>query len=228
MLKAKKSRWFEKIFTLYNRNLLKRRFDSFNVRGLKNLVNSNSNIPQIIYSNHSGWWDGLLIYEICKKLNLDFYVMMEEKQLKSLSFFRKIGAFSVVREKPREAVRSINYAASILREIPKKTLLIFPQGEIQPNERRPLKFFNGLSRIIEKAGECEIIPIAIRYEFRGEFKPEIYVDIGNPKIIANLKDFDARAATIGFENQTTDLLDNLYNDITTENFADFDNLFESR
>ena len=107
MLEANKNHWFEKLFTVYNRNLLKRRFHSFNVSGLDFLKNRDSRIPSIIYANHSSWWDGLIIFEICRKLNCDFYVMMEEKHLENLPLFRKLGAFSVIRENPREAVKSI-------------------------------------------------------------------------------------------------------------------------
>jgi 1-acyl-sn-glycerol-3-phosphate acyltransferase len=226
MLKANKSRWFEKLFTLYNRNLLKRRFHSFNVNGLKNL--SNTKIPQIIYANHSGWWDGLVIFEICRRANLDFYVMMEEKQLKNLPLFRKLGAFSVIRENPREAVRSINYAVSLLKKEPSKTLLIFPQGEIQPNDLRPLKFFSGLSRLVEKTVECNVIPIAIRYEFGGQFKPEIFVSIGKADEFSTQTIYNYKSLTNSFEVSLTENLDNLKKDIIAQNFINFDSLFDAR
>nr|MBA3694670.1 acyl-phosphate glycerol 3-phosphate acyltransferase [Acidobacteriota bacterium] len=106
MLEAKKSRWFEKVFQIYNRNLLKRRFHSFRVLGLDSFVNVNSSI---IYANHSSWWDGLVAFEISKALRVDSFIMMEEKQLRNLFLFRKLGAFSVVRENSRQAVKSLNY-----------------------------------------------------------------------------------------------------------------------
>jgi 1-acyl-sn-glycerol-3-phosphate acyltransferase len=223
MLKANKSRWFEKLFTLYNRNLLKRRFYTFNVNGLENL--SNTKTPQIIYANHSGWWDGLVIFEICRRANLDFYVMMEEKQLKNLPLFHKLGAFSVVRENPREAVRSINYAVSLLKEKPSKTLLIFPQGEIQPNDLRPLKFFRGLSRIVEKTVDCKVIPIAIRYEFGGQFKPEIFVSIGKADEFSTQTIYNYKSLTNSFEANLTEKLDELKNDLLSQNFLNFNDLF---
>lgn len=116
MLTAQKKHWFDVIFSVYNRNLIKRRFHSLSVENLNNLKHGDSNIPLVIYLNHSSWWDGLILYQIGKTVSLDQYVMMEEKQLKNLQLFRKLGAFSVVRENPREAVKSINYAVNLLNE----------------------------------------------------------------------------------------------------------------
>ena len=99
MLTAKKSAVFERVFAVYNRNLLNRRFHSLNVCGLENLTERNAQLPLIIYANHSSWWDGLAAFEISRAARLDSYMMMEEKQLKKLFPFRLLGAFSVVREK---------------------------------------------------------------------------------------------------------------------------------
>nr|MBA2737614.1 1-acyl-sn-glycerol-3-phosphate acyltransferase [Pyrinomonadaceae bacterium] len=177
MLKANKSFWFENIFALYNRNLFKRRFNSLQVSGLKFLKDKEEKMPLIIYANHSSWWDGLTAFQISRQAGLDSFIMMEEMQLKKLPFFRKLGAFSVVRENNREALKSINYAIQILKQNPKRTLWIFPQGEISPNDARPLRFYNGLARIIKSLEKSSIISLAMRYEFLGEYKPDIFVKI---------------------------------------------------
>jgi 1-acyl-sn-glycerol-3-phosphate acyltransferase len=97
MLEANKIRWFEKIFAIYNRNLLRRRFHSLQVSGLNFLARKNAEMPSVIYANHSSWWDGLVFLEILRRFDFEYYVMMEEKQLRNLFFFRWLGAFSVVR-----------------------------------------------------------------------------------------------------------------------------------
>src|SRR5688500_17469225 len=107
MLEANKSRIFERIFSLYNRNLLKRRFHSLHVSGLDFLFNKQDGIPLLIYCNHSSWWDGLVAFQISYQTGLDSFLMMEEKQLKDLFLFRRLGVFSVVREDPRQAFKSI-------------------------------------------------------------------------------------------------------------------------
>ncbi len=223
MLKANKRVWFQKLFAIYNRNLFNRRFHSLHVSGLDNLRNKNVEVPLIIYANHSGWWDGLVVFEICRQAKADFFVMMEEKQLKNLFLFRKLGAFSVVRENPRKAVESINYAVELLQN-PQTTLLIFPQGEILPNDARPLKFYNGLSRIIGKSGKVLCLPLAIRYEFLGEFKPQIFVKIGTPELVETEKKFKSKDLTGRNADILTNLLDELKADIVGENFSQYERL----
>lgn len=225
MLEAKKSRWFEKIFAVYNKNLLKHRFAALYVSGLDYFQDSQTrSIPLVIYANHSSWWDGLIAFEISRRARLNSYVMMEEKHLKKLFLFRRLGAFSVVREKPRQASESINYAVSLLKEKPKTALWIFPQGEILPNELRPLKFYNGAAKIIQKSGGVFAVPLAIRGEFRGDFKPEIFVRIGEPELISTDKKVKTKNLTANFETTLTEVLDNLKIDVLTDNLQNYENI----
>lgn len=213
MLEASKSRVFEKIFGIYNRNLLKRRFHSLQVAGSDNLAEKPKNKPLIVYANHSSWWDGLVAFEVLRRYNFENYVMMEEKHLVRLSFFRKLGAFSVDRQKPREALKSITYIAQLLSENSSRVLLIFPQGQILPNDFRPIRFFRGIAKIIEKTGDCLTTSLSIRYEFLENFKPEILVRVGKLENIVVNKNFEAKSLTAHFENQLTDQLEKLKNDI---------------
>jgi chlorobactene lauroyltransferase len=223
MLEAKKSRWFEEVFAVYNRNLFRRRFHSFHTAGL-NFLSADRKTPQIIYANHSSWWDGLVAFEISRRAKLDSFVMMEERQLKKLFLFRRLGAFSVVRENAREAVKSVNYAANLLKENPSRTLWIFPQGEILPNDRRPLRFFNGAARIVEKTVAVKAVPLAMRYEFRGEFKPEIFVKIGEPELISQINKNETKNLTERFEKRLTAVLDELKRDVSSGDLQNYRNI----
>ena len=224
MLEAKKSALFEKIFAVYNRSLFRRRFNSLQISGLNFIKKTEENSPLLIYANHSSWWDGLVACEIARRARLDSFVMMEEKQLRKLRFFRWLGAFSVVREKPRQALKSIAYASAILREKPNRAVWIFPQGEIFPNDIRPLRFFNGLTKIIEKTGDCRAVPIAMRYEFLGEFKPDIFIKIGAPELIKIDENFRYKSLTESFEKQLTETLNDLKTQILFEKTDDYRNL----
>ena len=223
-METKKNLLFERIFSLYNRNLLKRRFNAVGISGLSNLLSNHLNYPMIIYCNHSSWWDGLIALSISETAQMNSFFMMEEKQLKKFFLFRRLGAFSVVRENPRQAVKSIRYAAKLLKEESNRTLWIFPQGEILPNDVRPLFFYNGISRIIEKTEKCVLIPIAFRYEFLGEFKPDVFVDIGNIMQINIGGKFNSKEFTLDLAENLTLILDNLKSKINKENFQDFQNI----
>ncbi len=221
MLEAKKNFLFEKIFVIYNRKLLKRRFGSIKVLGLKSLENKKPNLPLIIYANHSSWWDGLVILEVLSNFVFDRYVMMEEKQLRKLRFFRRLGAFSVARDNPLEAVKSIKYSIKILTEKINRTLLLFPQGEILHNDIRPLRFFNGLAKIIEQTGNCLVCPLVIRYEFRGHFKPEIFITIGELMAFEFVDKIVGKKVTNELEAVMTDYLDELKSKLINNNFDNF-------
>lgn len=225
MLTASKSIWFEKLFGIYNRNLLKRKFHSFRIQNLEALKTSGEKTPLVIYANHSSWWDGLILFDILKSENIELFVLMEEKNLKKFLFFRKLGAFSIVRESPKLAFKSLNYAAEVLSAEKNRTLLIFPQGEIAPNDKRPLEFFHGLSFLIEKLQNCSTLPCAIRMEFLGNFKPEIFVKFGAPEIHRNVLKNDRKQLTAKLQSVLTQNLDSLKSDIIKENYDDFRQIF---
>jgi len=225
MLEANKSVIFEKLFSVYNRNFLKRRFHSFQASGLDFLFNKNPNIPLIIYCNHSSWWDGLVAFQISFETGLHSFVMMEEKQLRKLFLFRLLGAFSVEREKPREAFKSLAYAARLLKNNSENTLWIFPQGEILPNDLRPLKFFNGLGKIAEKVGKCTTVSLSMRYEFLGEFKPQIFVKIEESETISASEDFDSKRLSENLAGRLTKNLDSLKNDVINLNLTSYKTIF---
>lgn len=225
MLTANKNVWFEKLFGAYNRNLLKRNFHSFNVQNLHELKFSDKSVPLIIYANHSSWWDGLILFELLKSNDFDSYVLMEEKQLKKYRLFRKLGAFSIVRENSRKSIESLNYAIKVLSEGRNKTLLIFPQGEIFSNDKRPLEFFNGLAFLVERLKNSAIIPCSIRLEFIQNFKPEIFVKFGTPEYFPQTKKFKRKSLTKQFEGQLTKNLDLLKSDIIENKLDDFQKIF---
>lgn len=224
MFTAKKSFLFESIFAVYNRNLFGRRFHSIRVSGLDEIRNRDMRTPLLIYANHSSWWDGLVAFEISRFCALDAFMMMEEKHLKKLFLFRRLGAFSVVRENPRRAVESLRYAAELLNEKPYRTLWIFPQGEILPNDARPIFFYNGLSRIMEKVRRAAIIPVAVRYEFTGEYKPEIFVKIGKIETVEKSGAFDSKKASLENARKLTSLLDQLKAETTARGFDNFERI----
>ncbi len=219
-MEAEKSVLFERIFAVYNRNLLKRRFHSLQITGLDILRKKEASIPLIIYVNHSSWWDGLVAFQLSDALKMDSFIMMEEKQLKKLNIFRRLGAFSVVRENPFEAIKSINYAARLLKEKPDRALWIFPQGEILNNDIRPIKFYKGILKIIEKVGKCLIVPVALRYEFSGEYKPEIFINVGKINVFSST----GKCEVEDLERNITHLLDELRHNVLNKNFNKFEKI----
>jgi 1-acyl-sn-glycerol-3-phosphate acyltransferase len=149
MITARKNLLVENLLAVYNKNLIRRYFNSLQVLNSANFAESTSTIPLIIYLNHSSWWDGLVAFELSRKLKLDSFIMMEEKNLKRFSFFRKIGAFSIDRDNRRSSIKSLDYIVDLLENKPNSALWIFPQGEILHNDVRPLVFYNGIHELLK-------------------------------------------------------------------------------
>ena len=211
LLTAKKSRAFERVFSIYNRNLFWRRFAALEIGGIENLIERDKSLPLVLYANHSSWWDGLVAFEIGRRAKLDQFVMMEEKQLRQLFLFRLLGAFGVERENQRAAAQTVRYAVKTLNAAPNRALWIFPQGAIAPNERRPLEFFDGAAHIVKKTGKCCAAPVAMRYEFLNDYKPHAFARVGESELIENAA--DVAALTAHFAVKLTDLLDRLKREI---------------
>jgi 1-acyl-sn-glycerol-3-phosphate acyltransferase len=137
--------------------------------------------PLIFYLNHPSWWDGYLALVLSRMVLRDqfqTFCMMDEGELRRYRFFSWIGAFSVDRRDARSAMRSVAYISRLLAERPGRALAIFPQGEITPNDRRPLAMFSGLAHVARRAGGATLWPVALRYEFRGEQRPEAFIRAG--------------------------------------------------
>lgn len=181
-------------------------------------------MPLLIHPNHVSWWDGLAAFEISRMADLDAYLMMEERQLKKLQPFRLLGAFSVDREDARQAMASINYASSLLARDPGRAVWIFPQGEIRPFGERPVRFYSGAARVAEKAGRCLAVPVAFRYEFGGEFKPDAYARIGKGLLLKPAGAADRRAATAQMESALEREMNSLRTDIIENRLGSYRNV----
>lgn len=149
-------------------------------------------LPALIYANHPSWWDGYIAFLLAREhWRCPGYLMMEEPQLARYGFFRYCGVFSVDRHDPREGLRSVAYAADLLRGHPGRALWIFPQGLITPNDRRPLVTYAGAAHIARRAAPVRCIPMALRFEFLDEQRPEALVRLGPAHVVSG--EYDVKA-----------------------------------
>lgn len=185
--------------------------------------------PLILFCNHCGWWDAHMAMLVNERvLKRDGYAMAEDKQLGRYQFFRALGLFSVNRSDPRSAMRSVAYAVDLLRAKPRRMLLIMPQGRILANDIRPLGFESGIAHVIKRLGACELQPMALRYEFIGEQRPEAFVSLGPPVALddAQARAVNAKAFTAELEGWVTDELDRLRDDVQAYRFEGFQPLVQ--
>ncbi len=225
MIKAKKNGLANLAFGIYHGKLLKKHFYRIHLAGRKNLDNINKDSPVILYANHSNWWDGFIAYLLTSKvLTVDDYLMMDIEQLQKYRFFKYVGVFSVNRSNPRDALKTIDYAAELLQDSG-KYLWVFPQGIMQPQDMRPIEFFGGTAKLAEKLGTLNLVPVTFRYEFLMEQRPEVFISIGEPDIFTGNLPEDL---TLRIQNKLTKDLDELKEKVINGNPGNFETIFAGK
>lgn len=226
MLTATPTQFHRRFFTWYFRRHARKLLAQIRMRGGEKVADWNRERgpgrPLLIIANHSSWWDAVMpILLSLDKYNHDAYGIMEERQLRRYGFFRKLGMFSIDRENFRSAKRSLDYAAELLRETD-RVLWLFPQGEIVPNDRRPIHCYSGTAHLIQRIGTCAIVPVAFRYELLREERPIALVSVGEiEEVAAN----DGRTIPQLTEHITallTAQADRLRDDFCREQLEEFD------
>ncbi len=180
MIPPRKSAVFTRWFVGDAHRRIRRTFGSMHVRGIEEMVRLAAERPILVVSNHTAWWDPLVILELCVRvLRVDAYAMMDAKNLRRLPFFAKVGAFGVDLEDARDGALAMRFAAKLL-DRPGRLVWIFAQGREVPTTARPLGFRRGSAEIARVARHAVVVPVAIRYEHGSRPDPSIYVSFGHP------------------------------------------------
>lgn len=181
----------------------------------------------LIYANHPSWWDGYIAFFLSdERWRRSAYLMMEEPQLRRYSFFRYCGAFGVDRHDPRAGTRAIAYAANLLQGRPARLLWIFPQGELTPNDRRPLDLFRGTAHVAKRAAPVCCVPLALRFEFGGEQQPSALLYFGVAHTVE--PGADARALHTEMQARLTAAADTLRDDVIAGRDAQYTTALQGR
>lgn len=165
--------------------MLKKNFSKIRIKNLANLELRDKTRPNIIYAPHICWWDGILGYYLCRKI-FHFAPIGMMEDLHTMPIFRKIGAFSVDKKSPKVVKESLFFAQKNL-DSGDKSMFIFPQGIIRPQDYSPLKFSSGISYIASNLEGVNLIPLAIRYCFLRGAAPEILVDVSEPMYLEKIE-----------------------------------------
>lgn len=178
LIEARKNSALETIYSAYARRLIRRQFGSLQISG--------SGFPAtehlvIAYMNHSAWWDAVIPVHLSHDLfRREIHALMEGEQLRKYPFFRHLGCFGPTEKTVADAKAVVDHATSVLTNAKGPAVFwIFPQGAILPS-RCPMEFKSGLARIAERLPDAAVVPVAIRYEFLKDQKPDCFVKIGEP------------------------------------------------
>ena len=137
-------------------------------------------VSTLYIGNHASFWDPIALNFLIRNFRRQpAYCMSDELQVRRHPFFRRVGAFSVNRSNPRDGLRAIQFAAELLNKSP-CAVVVYPQGQIQHGDHRPIRFQRGIERIIESVPGVNVVLVSIRYEFWLNQRPELMIDLSTP------------------------------------------------
>ena len=182
MIHADHRKWADFIFKFYLNRLFKHHFHAIHLMGP--VPQFDKQKPILMLPNHSTWWDGFFFYLLNKNVyKRKMFLMMLEEQLEKNKFFRRLGAFSVNGGSVKELRAFLKYTTEVLNNSIEPVLMcIFPQGELQPWNTRPLKFKRGLELILNIINsKVTLCYLGIKVEFLNEQRPDVFLEI-SPEI----------------------------------------------
>lgn len=219
MIRANKSRLFHSMFSLYHQRLLRRSFDQIYFYSKGTLPTT----PVIYVANHSSWWDGLIFFHLSRTvLPQDLYIMMHESGLKQYPYFKRLGAFSINRNNPKDILHSLQYAQQLVED--GKSVWMFPQGDEFHLETRPLGFQSGITYVLEHCPHTPVVPMSFYYSFGQKKRPEVYIEAGSPLYHHDLPGQSRVEKTTALEQVCTEQLDELKQLVVTKQRNKFSNL----
>ena len=212
MIKADHKKWAKLVFDIYLKRLLKKSFYDFRIINNLPLIDKSKSL--IVTPNHFSWWDGFFIYWVNKKLfNRKLYILMLEEQLKRYWFFKKLGCYSIDLNDNRKMIASLKYTLDLAQNSD-NLIIIYPQGEIQSYEQRPVQLRDGIDFIAKRSKNVfQIVPIAFKIHYTNERLPIVYTRFGN---ILNSNDVAVNPQL--FKDEFTNNLDLVNSECSTTNF----------
>lgn len=212
MIKADHKKWAEFVFDTYLNRLLKKSFYDFRI--INQLPNIDPSKSLVMAPNHFSWWDGFFVYWLNKKvLNKKLYVMMLEEQLKRYWFFKKLGCYSIDLNDSKKMITSLKYTLDLIQNAD-NAITMYPQGEIQSYEQRPIQLKDGIDFIAKKSKiNFQIIPVAFKIHYTNERLPIIYTRFGKL-----LNSIDVAVNPQIFKDQFTSNLDFINSECLTSKY----------
>lgn len=189
MIRAEHRWWAPVLFDPYLRKIFRKDHSHFFISNDFPEIPGNAGL--LITPNHISWWDGFYIYYCMKHFSRrKIYLMMLREQLAQFQFFRFMGAYSIDPGHRGEVQESLEYTRDTLLEKNSYTV-VYPQGEIIPQDTAPLTFQRGILLVLRKlAVPVYIMPVIFLVKPFNERHPEIWCRFGKPHMSDDvLRDF---------------------------------------
>ncbi len=226
MIPACKNRYVEQWFRGYVRSYLRRSFHRVLLAGE---LPPSPDGPLVVCVNHSSWWDMLFCFWLSRDvLDWDSYGPMDERQLRRYGILRRIGVFGVDRESLNGGREFLQYARELLGGEERRVIWMTAQGAMISNDERPVRFYGGVSHLVQALGRCQVMTAALDYEFWDEKRPEAFVSLGAPRTVEAGPGFSRKAFLRELEAELEQRMDRLDTLRRTRDAASFRELLSSR
>ena len=209
--------------------MLSCRFHSFMYKGIENLELRDKTKATIFYTNHNNWWDGIVGYNVARRIMHGRLRLMIE-EMNRFPLFQYIGCFPINKKTPQDAIKALKYAVTTLDK-PDINFWLFPQGIIRPPHYRPEVFQVGIAYLVENAvkefGGINICPVSTNYSFLRQDKPEIIMEFGKVQTFYEFAQ-DRKEFCHKLEKEFEILCDNHQKQISSGNFDGYRYLFKQK
>lgn len=209
--------------------MLENRFFALRYKGEEKFFARDASVPTIAFAPHTNWWDGIVAYNICRRI-FDKEIRLMVEELNRFPILSRAGAFPVNKKSPQASMEALQYSVDVIEDL-NNTLYLFPQGIIKPPNFRPIEFQTGLVYIAQKAvkkyGKVNLIPIGVNYCFLRADKPEILVEIGDI-IELNDSSVNRKEYTQKLEKTLEELCDNQMTELSEGSLAGYKTLFQQK
>lgn len=213
--------------------MLEHRFYALRYKNINNYKNNcNPEFPCIFYAPHCNWWDGIVCYNLCRRVFKKRITMMIE-EMNRFPLFNYAGAFPVNKKSAQSAMTALKHSVELLTgdKTRKTALWIFPQGIIRPPHYRPIEFQSGIvyiaQNVVKQVGGVNLIPLSYEYLFLREHRPEVLVEVGTPIVLTDAK-LDRHELTSKLEASFELLCNEHLNSISQGDVLDYEILFKQK
>lgn len=208
MKKHRVGKWF---FRRGQYVLLRRMFGKFIVKSI------HVDESHTIIVNHSNFYDSLVLFELQQKklLTENAYALMTRQGIEKFPLFKSIGVL------PLSTPMKLSEYKDIMQTMKTSNIVVFPQGEEQHLERRPVQIEAGTATLLEKNPQHGLLFVTLYYSFgsgiRAEIACRMHYTYANERPKVNLHAF--------IEETMEQQLDKLREDVVQQNVDGYRSLW---
>lgn len=155
-------------------------------------------VPLLLASNHTSWWDPFTLREMQRALrpSSPVFVVMLERELARFPYFRRMGVHGIEPGSGASLRACIRRLRQRLDERPDGSVVFFPQGRIWPSFKRPLGFHPGVGLLARELSPLMILPVALHVEPLNSTRATVFASAAEPMRVDSALDASAVEAAV--------------------------------